>query len=220
MESHDEPVADFRPSEGDANDYWPAPELRQKGLPAPISALCGAILLAGLGWTLFGGFGAPTAAALAADSTLAGSELPPEIDGMSNISVDDTLDAAAAAVEGSTSALGTVEASVAEPAVAVLTCRVQSMAVDAWRCIYPANEYDSGGYLKVNSGGQITRYGPNEVMSILSGSTARLELAGNYSVEAQTNGDSDYTLRLEIQRGGGVIYQDEGSEYDTLRVSE
>jgi len=211
-------------------EYWSARQRRDKGLPSGITFLCGAVLFAGLGFSLFGTFGdVPVAAAeiTAADDVASAeeTETPVAVE-----TAADALEAAADALEAegeaaeaalsddTATSYETSAPVAAPPAVATVSCRVQGMEIEAWRCIAPTGSVDNGGYLKLAGGGEVRRYGSTEVMRLLSGRAARVTLPGDYNLEIQSNGDSDYTLRVEIESAGSVVYQDEGSAYDTLRA--
>lgn len=222
--------------EGEEQEYW-APERREHGLPRPLIVVCAAILALGLIGSIIAAFVPIGSSAKAEAETTANAPMD-EDDGSAAANVSEDLNTAAteatnnanAALAQAASDLNATDSSSTvetaspttesqEPAYALISCRVQGIALEASRCIAPTGDSDPGGYVRISGGGSLRRYGPNEVSGLLSGSPARIPLAGDYAIDVQANGDSDYTLRMEVYRGSQRVYQNEGSSFDTLSAS-
>jgi hypothetical protein len=222
--------------EGEDQEYW-APERRERGLPKPLIFVCGGILVLGFAGSVAAAVFPFGSSAKAEAETTANAPMD-EDDGSATANVSEDLNTAAteatnnadAALAQAASDMNAADSSgtdenasaaieTQEPAYALISCRVQGMALEASRCIAPTGDSDPGGFVRISGGGSLRRYGPNEVYGLLSGSPARIPLAGDYAIAVQANGDSDYTLRMEVYRGSQRVYQNEGSSFDTLSAS-
>lgn len=215
---------------------------RSRGLPRPIVLACGGLLLAGVAGSIVVAkpwqsdeIVAETASGEAAADVASGEPAAPmdetamdanmslplegQADELERLgeAAEAAVDAAAAPPVG-TEQVGPRKSLAAAPVVAEFSCRVNGTEVAAALCITGTSDAP-GGSLRVTSADRVVRYSPNEVFGVLSGNRARLSLSGNYRVEAQSNADPDYTLRLVVYRGSEVVYQNEGSAYDTLIAS-
>lgn len=101
---------------------------------------------------------------------------------------------------------------------AVLSCTVNGTPLGVAAC-FTGDSTSPDGSLKITNGGEVKQYSLADIYSEMNQPYVRLELSEPFSIQAQSNGDSGYVLRVELRNGNEVVLQDEVASFGVISMS-